>query len=59
MRAMRINSTPWYAAGARCQEEFFVTIFCGRARRESLPTFRVARFIRRAFACGKAVHRAP
>jgi hypothetical protein len=48
MRAMHINSRPLCADRAGCQAEFFVTIFCGPPRCESLPTFRVAKVFRRA-----------
>lgn len=59
MRAMHINSTPLCADRDGCQAEFFVTIFCGLARCESLPTFRVAKVFPARFARGKAAHRAP
>jgi hypothetical protein len=59
IRESRFNSTPLCAVRVSCQAENLVTIFCGRAHCESLPTLRVARIIPARFARGKAAHRAP
>jgi hypothetical protein len=56
---MHINSTPLCAVRAACQEELFVTIFCGLAHCESLPMLRVTKNFPARVVCGKAAHRAP